>query len=126
MTFKPEGYTSVAPYLIVGDVRAHFDFLDQVFQGERLRFFERSDGSVEHGEYRIDDTVVMFGEAPQAANTSAHVHVYCIDPDATFGRAMAAGATTVNPLKDTADGDRRGGFAGPAGVVWWVAKQLGT
>jgi uncharacterized glyoxalase superfamily protein PhnB len=123
MAYKPEGYTSVAPYLVVADVRAHLAFLDGVFMGTRLRFMERPDGSVEHAEYRIDDTVVMFGEA-EGWGTS-HVHVYCADPDAVFTRAAEAGADIAEPLAERGDGDRRGGFSGPPGVVWWVARQVG-
>ena len=103
MSYKPPGYTSVAPYLIVPDIRAHLDFLDTVFRGERLRFIERSDGSVEHGEYRIDDTVVMFGEAPVADGSTAHVHVYCPDPDAVMARAVAAAAVIAQEIADHVD-----------------------
>ncbi len=124
MSYKPPGYTSVAPYIIVADVRAHLDFIDRVFGGGRLRFIEKPDGSVEHGEARIDDTVVMFGEAPIAEGSSVHVHVYCADPDAAFARAEAEGATIIDALEDRADGDRRGGFSGPPGVTWWVARQI--
>ncbi len=123
MTYKPDGYTSVAPYLIVADARAHLEFLDTVFLAERLRFMERADGSVEHAEARIEDTVVMFGEMP-GASSEAHVHVYVSDPDAVFARALEAGASTVMALEDREDGDRRGGFQGPTGVIWWVARQL--
>ncbi len=112
MSFKPDGYTSVAPYLIVSDVRAHLDFLDATFEGERLRLMARPDGSVEHAEYRIDDTVVMFGEAPVEPNEGAHLHVYCRDPDAVFARALAAGGSVAQPIEDKDDGDRRGGFTG--------------
>lgn len=124
MSFKPEGYTSVAPYVIVVDARAHLDFLDRVFEGDRLRLIERNDGSVKHAEYRIDDTVVMFGEAPISDNTAAHLHVYCPDPDAVFARALDAGADIVQALTDQGDGDRRGGFEGPPGAFWWVAQQI--
>ncbi len=123
MAFKPDGYTSVAPYLIVTDVRAHLSFLKMVFDAEPLRFIERADGSVEHGEARIDDTVVMFGEMPGSA-AEAHVHVYVSDPDVAFERALNAGASQVMALEDRDDGDRRGGFKGPPGVVWWVARQI--
>lgn len=124
MGFKPESYSSVSPYLIVPDIRAMLAFLGEVFAGERLRFMERSDGSVEHAEYRIDDTVIMFGEAPIPDGVQAHVHIYCPDPDGVFQRADAAGATVIDALEDREDGDRRGGFEGPPGVVWWVARQL--
>ena len=124
MSFKPAGYTSIAPYVMVADARAHLNFLDHVFEGDRLRFIERGDGSVKHAEYRIDDTVVMFGEAPVPDDIAAHIHVYCPDPDAVFARALDAGADVIQAVSDQVDGDRRGGFAGPPGAIWWVARQI--
>ena len=38
MGFKPEGYTDVAPYLIVADIDGALDFLETVFGATRLRY----------------------------------------------------------------------------------------
>ncbi|MFK7835788.1 MAG: VOC family protein [Sulfitobacter sp.] len=122
MRYKPKGYTSLAPYLLVRDAEATMTFLEAAFAGERLRVIPRDGGGIMHAEVRIDDTVVMLGEA-QAA-TAAHLHLYVADPEACFERALAAGATTVQPLKSSGDGDLRGGVEAPDGTVWWIAKEL--
>ena len=122
MVYKPEGYTSVAPYLIVADAKATMDFLEVALSAERLRVFHRDDGSVMHAEVRVDDTVVMMGEMPQAQ--PANVHVYVADVDAAFARAIEAGGTVVEAPQDKGDGDRRGGVSDPNGITWWLSTQL--
>ncbi len=56
--WKPVGYTSVAPYLVVSDATATIKFLVAAFDGIQLRTVLRPDGTM-HAEVRIDDTVVM-------------------------------------------------------------------
>jgi PhnB protein len=121
MSWKPEGYTSAAPYLVVRDAEATLAFLEAVFGAARLRVVPRPDGGIMHAEARIDDTVVMMGEAPEGPE--AHVHVYVPDVDATWSRALEAGGEIVQaPERKTPDDDRRGGFRDPNGVTWWIAS----
>ncbi|MGE0797792.1 MAG: VOC family protein [Lautropia sp.] len=123
-SYKPDGYTSVAPYLVVDGASRLIDFLVQVFGAERLRMVPGEAGRLRHGEVRIDDTVVMIADAlPGWPALESHLHVYVADVDATFGRALAAGAESVQAPMKKDDPDRRGGFKGPGGVTWWVATQ---
>ena len=123
--FKPAGYTSVAPYLVVAGADRVIDFLVQAFGAERLRQFEHEDGGVLHAEVRIDDTVVMVGDAGDAWEpTPCHVHVYVPDVDAAYRKALDAGAASVEPPNRKGDDeDRRGGVKGPGGVTWWVSTR---
>lgn len=124
MAWKPEGYTSVAPYLIVRDAERTLAFLEAAFGAERLRVIPREDGpGVRHAEARIDDTVVMMGEAPDGPR--ANVHVYVEDVEAAFARAVAAGGEVVQKLERGGDGDHRGGVSDGDGAVWWIARQDG-
>ena len=123
MSYKPQAYTSAAPYLMIRDARAMLDFLHEVFGAEALRVMPRAEGQgIMHAEARIDDTVIMMGEVPEPE--SAHIHVYVPDPKACFARALAAGASEVQPLTDSGDGDLRGGLTDPQGITWWIATQL--
>lgn len=126
MAFKPEGYTSVAPYLTSLDAQATIDFLVRVFGAQPLRMIPGSGGKVAHGEVRIDDTVVMLTDAVEGwPATPSHVHVYVEDVDMIFERAMAAGATSVKEPVQDGDADKRGGFADAGGTTWWVSTQVG-
>jgi uncharacterized glyoxalase superfamily protein PhnB len=122
MTWKPDGYSSVSPYLIVRDAEATLRFLEAVFDATRLQVHHRVEGGgIEHAEARIDETVVMMGEMPDAGE--AHVHVYVPGAGATFAKAVRAGGTVVQELRRSGDGDHRGGVADGNGAVWWISTQ---
>ncbi len=124
-SYKPDGYTSVAPYLIVADASDTIEFLKRVFDAVELRRFENPDGTVMHAEVRIDDTVVMLADsAPNWPAMPANVHVYVPNVDATYQRALAAGATSVQEPTKKDDPDRRGGILDPGGTTWWIATQV--
>lgn len=122
MTYKPDGYPDVSAYLLVGDIDAEAAFVERALGGTRLRMIRDDSGTLIHGEVRLGDSVVMMGRAPGAAG--GHVHVYLPDADEAFDRALDAGGTTVQPMTEKGDGDRRGGVASPGGTVWWLALQL--
>ena len=97
MPYKPEGYTSVAPYLIVDGADRTIEFLMKAFGAVELRRFPAPDGGIMHAEVRIDDTVLMLGDSgPGFPAVPAHVHVYVADVDATYQKALSAGATIVS------------------------------
>lgn len=122
--YKPAGYTSLAPYLLVDGAEGLMSFLEQVFDAERLRCIEGPDGRYLHAEVRIDDTVLMLADVPAEDAASQHVHVYVRDVDATWIRAMAAGAAPVRPPEKQGDADRRGGFRHAGGTTWWIGTQV--
>lgn len=123
--YKPEQYTSVAPYLLVNGAAETVDFLVRVFDAERLRIVPGEDGRLRHAEVRIDDTVVMLADAVEGYEAvPTHVHVYVPDVDATYRRALEAGAIGVQEPQQKADADKRGGFQDAGGTTWWVATQL--
>lgn len=123
---KPDGYTSVAPYLVVPDAAAEIDFLVEVFDAEELRRFPASSGGVMHAEVRIDDTVVMLADGGEGWDPApAHVHVYVADVDTVYQRALEAGARSVQKPIQKGDPDKRGGVESTNRVTWWIATMLG-
>lgn len=124
---KPEGYSTVSPYLIAAGAQSVVDFLAAAFEAAPLRRYELPDGSIMHAEVRIGDTVVMIGDAgPEWPAAPAHLHVYVADVDAVYRRAVEAGGTPVQePRRREGDPDRRGGVRDPAGNTWWIATQAG-
>ena len=55
----PEGYTTVAPWVVTDGTGAFLDFVAQAFGGEELGRVSTEDGVVGHGEIRVGDTVVL-------------------------------------------------------------------
>ena len=124
--WKPPGYNSASPYLVCTDAKATLEFLVAAFDAERLRYLVRPDGKVNHAEARIDDTVIMVSdEADTWLPVPAHVHIYVKDVDATYTRALKAGAISVMAPAKKDDGDQRGGVRDPGGTTWWIATQRG-
>ena len=122
--WKPQGYNSVSPYLIVSDARATMAFLQAAFDAVPLRVIARPDGTLRHAEARIGDTVVMLADAVDGRAVPAYVHVYVADVDAVYRRALAAGAELVaEPVKKD-DADKRGGVEDPGGTTWWLSTQV--
>lgn len=125
-TYKPDGYTSVAPYLIVSDAARTIDFLKRVFGAKELRRFEGERGRLMHAEVRIDDTVIMMGDSAEGwPPVPSHVHVYVTDVDATYRKALDAGATSMQEPVEKGDPDKRGGVKDPIGTTWWIATTVG-
>lgn len=122
---KPDGYSTVSPYLIVEDVDPTITFLDRTFGAEELARYEDEQGGVLHAEVRIDDSVLMMGEATgDWTAIPAMLHVYVDDVDATYQLALEAGGTSLQePQRREGETDRRGGVEDPAGNTWWIATR---
>lgn len=126
MSYKPDGYNSLSPYLVVDDPDAVMAFLERVLGAKRLRRFEDDEGGVVHAEIRVDDTVVMIGGASEEWPAMRYnLHVYVPDVDATFQAALDAGAEAIQAPEQKDDPDRRCGVRGPGGNAWWFATQVG-
>jgi uncharacterized glyoxalase superfamily protein PhnB len=126
MDFKPEGYSSVSPYLLVDGADATIAFIKQVFDGKELRRFADATGHLRHAEVKIDDTVLMIADCcDETPAVTTHVHVYVRDVEETFRRAVEAGAVPVKePLRNGDEHDLRGGVRQPGGVTWWIATKM--
>ena len=123
--FKPQNYNSVSPYLIVNDVPRYIELLTTIFGAKKLRQYQREDGSINHVEILIDDSIIMLSEAtddypPQPTM----IHVYVPDAKTTFNTAIAAGCTFIEePKWSKEDPDVRGMFQDHVGTVWAVGTQ---
>ncbi len=123
--YKPDTYNSVSPYLVVDGANATIEFLKQVFGAQELRRYPGDAGKVLHAEVRLDDTVVMLADSgpPDWPSVGAHVHVYVKDVDATYRKALDAGAVSVQEPVKKQDEDKRGGVKDPAGTTWWISTK---
>lgn len=60
---KPDGHTSLSPYLMAENAQRGVDFVRAVFGARELRRFDGPHGGIMHTELLIDDTVVMPADA---------------------------------------------------------------
>jgi PhnB protein len=124
--FKPNGYNSLSPYLVVDGAQKMIDLLEKVFSAKVLRRYDLADGKIMHAEIQIDDSVLMIGDASEHFTSASQLlHVYVPDVDRVFDAALRAGCTSVEvPTNKEGDPDRRGTFKDFAGNIWSVATQL--
>jgi len=129
----PDGYPRVSPSLAVDGAAAAIEFYTSVFGATVRMRMDMPDGKIAHAELAFGDSVVMLGdEVPQMGyhgpkaigGTPVTLSVYVEDVDATFARAVDAGATVVRPVEDQFYGDRSGQFEDPFGHRWSVATHV--
>jgi PhnB protein len=119
------GFHTITPYLIVQDLDPFLAFVQQVFGAtETLRMQGAAGGT--HVEVQIGDSMLMIGSG---GSWSGHampfaLYLYVDDVDATYQRALQAGAASIMEPSDEDDGDRRGGVHDPFGNMWFLARHL--
>jgi len=117
--FTPEGWPAVTPRMMAHEPEALVAFIKQVFDAT--------------GDYRSDipavlrigDSVVMVSDASAREPATAFLYVYVADADATYERAIAAGAASLEAPQNMPYGDRRGMVRDPWGNIWQIATYLG-
>lgn len=115
MTAIREGFHSVTPRLICDDPRGLVTFLQRVFAGTG----ELPEDAPAH--VQIGDSIVMVSGSGPREHTRSLFYVYVDDVDATFRRALDAGATCVEDPALMPWGDRRAIVADPYGNDWQIA-----
>lgn len=124
-SYQPEGYTTVAPWVVADDTGAFLDFVAAAFEGIELARVKTEDGGVGHGEIRVGDTVLLaFDRQPDWPPLPSMLRVWVPDADNAVQRAIDAGATVVTPLAENAFGQRGARVRDPFGNIWWVETQV--
>jgi PhnB protein len=125
LMYKPEGYQTAIPYLIVEDVRGLLSFIQSAFSGTERSRAETPDGGILHAEAQIGDSVIMMGESnEQFRPFPGMVHLYLPDVDQTYRLALDAGAVSIQEPTDQFYGDRTAGVRDRFGNVWWLATRV--
>jgi|ERR1017187_8039702 PhnB protein len=121
----PEGCHSVTPYLTVPDAALLVEFLKQAFDGIERARISRPDGTVLHAQVRVGDSLLMIGEPQgQWKPRPTMLYYYVADMDATYKRAIAAGAKSVVDPASMFYGDRCGCVKDVADNDWWIATHI--
>jgi len=113
----PVGWHSVTPRLVVHDAARLVEFLKQAFGGTGDFRLDRP------CEIRIGDSLVMVSEVGVRDAMPAFLYLYIDDIDATYERALKAGAESLEEPQDMPYGDRRGMVKDPSGNIWQLATH---
>lgn len=121
----PEGYSSVSPWIITRNTAALIDFATAAFGADEIARLADEHGVIGHAEFRIGDSVMLaFDAKPDWPDTPAFLRLYVVDGDATFARAISAGATSVTEMTHLFWGDRVGRVRDPLGNLWWIQARV--
>ena len=125
MAISRDTYRTVTPYLVVPDADAELAFLKAAFGATEANCQRRPDNTVMHAEVKIGDSLVMLGQAggPWKARSAA-LYLWVENVDATYARALQAGATSESEPEDKPYGHRNAGVVDPNGVTWWIGAPV--
>ena len=121
----PDNYHSITPYLMAPGASRLIEFLKEAFGAVESERMTNPDGAVMHAEVRIGDSMLMLTDGGGGWKPMpAALYLYVNDADATYQRALAAGATSVMEPVTQFYGDRHGGVKDPSGNIWWIATHV--
>ena len=100
-------------------------FLRRAFGAEELEKYASPDGVIHHAKIKIGDSMLEMGEAhgPYQPMPSTF-YLYVPNVDATYSRALNAGATSTSEPVDQPYGDRSAGVKDVFGNQWYIATQI--
>ncbi len=129
----PDGYPQVTPYLHVDGAADAIEFYKSVFGAKERMQMPAPGGKIGHAEIEIGDSLVMLADefpdmgvrGPSAYGGSpVTISVYVEDVDATYARALDAGAKSISDLENQFYGDRSAQFEDPFGHRWSIAQHV--
>lgn len=128
----PDGMHSLTPHLVCDGAAEAIEFYKQAFQAEELVRLPGPGGRLMHAMLRIGDSPLMLvDEMPEhdvfgpktLKRSPITIHLYVENADATFEKAIAAGASPIMPPADMFWGDRYGVLKDPFGHNWSIATH---
>jgi PhnB protein len=129
----PDGYPRVIPYLCVDGANEAIEFYSSVLGARERMRMDAPGKKVGHAELQIGDSLLMLADefpemgalSPKSVGgTPVMITVYVEDVDATYERALQAGAKSLRPLENQFYGDRTGQFEDPFGHRWSVNTHI--
>jgi PhnB protein len=115
---------TVTVYFHINGAAKFIDFLQAAFEAEELMRHEEC-GQLVHAKVKIGDSVIELGEAQQwSPPLPPAIYLFVNDVDATYERALSAGATSMMEPKDQEYGHRNAWVKDPFDNVWYLAQEL--
>lgn len=121
----PDGYYTITPYLRVRGANELIAFLKNAFHAQETERITAPDGAIIHADMKIGDSLVMLSDVRgEWRPMPGAMYLYVADTDATYQRALQAGATSTMVPADQFYGDRSAGVKDSFGNEWWIATHI--
>lgn len=129
----PDGYAELTAYLSVDGASEAIAFYTEAFGAKELARSTAPNGKIMHAQIRIGSTIVMLSDELREAGllgplsvggTPVTLYLFVEDVDATFARALRAGAKQQREVQDHFFGDRAGQVIDPFGHRWTIATHI--
>jgi PhnB protein len=126
--YQRPGLTAITPYIIVRPATKFIEFLKNAFGGTEQLRMPAPDGSIMHAEVAVGNGAIELSDGnAQYPPAPADIHIYVNDADATFAKALKAGATSIfAPTDEHPSGDRWGAAKDQFGNNWYIATPKWT
>jgi PhnB protein len=118
-------YRTITPYLVVRDADAEIRFLKAAFGANEASCQRNPDQTVMHAELQVGNSLIMLGQGGgEWKPLQAALYVWIPDVDATYARALKAGATSQSAPEDKPYGHRTAGVVDENGITWWLGSPI--
>jgi PhnB protein len=128
-----QGAHTLNAYINIKGCSEAIEFYKKAFGAtERYRLLMPG-GKIAHAEIEIEGSLLMMADenpdwgtkSPQTLGGNPMTFgLYVTDVDTSFKKAIAAGATTIMPVKDEFYGDRVGQVMDPFGYKWMITTHI--
>jgi PhnB protein len=120
--YVPAGLGSVTPFLHPSGAPRLIEFMKGAFAADELAIHHGPDGAIAHAKIRVGGSVIEMGEAHgEWGPMPTMFYVYVDDVDATYRRALAAGATSLEAPALRPYGERRAAVRDAFDNQWYLA-----
>ncbi len=118
----PDQYLPVMPYLLLKGAKKFAGFAKDVFGATEQLIVPADDDKVMHGELRIHDAVIMFGDAGgEWKEKTGAMYIYVENVDSVYSAALQHGAKNLHQ-PERKDYGYTAGFEDPFGNHWFIVE----
>lgn len=131
---RPDGYTTLTPFLVCRPAADAITFYEAVFGATTVQRMDGPDGTVMHAELDFGDGRLQLGDPNEAYGlvapsregdtVSSSTCIYVADVDAVFAKAVERGATVREKPDTFVTGDRFASIYDPFGHRWAVMTKV--
>jgi PhnB protein len=131
---KPDGYTTLTPFLVCSPATEAIGFYEEVFGAKQVSRMDGPGGTVLHAELDLGDGRLQLADPNEqfglvvpdrtGDSVSGSICIYVPDVDAVFAKAVERGATAREKPDTFVTGDRFASIYDPFGHRWAVMTKV--